>query len=88
MKRIIVKSITVRREFWKSFKNDFKDSQDLRKTQSFYDGYALGLFRAKRITEVDYNEMIKRINEQITWAETKKRYGIEEVNFNGKQERN
>lgn len=42
------KSITLRREFWRSFKNDFRDSKDIYETYKFYNGYALGLFRAKK----------------------------------------
>jgi len=55
------KSITLRREFWRLFKNDFRDSKNIYETQKFYSGYALGLLKAKRITEEQYNDMIKKI---------------------------
>jgi hypothetical protein len=72
------KSITLRREFWRAFKNDFRDSKDIYKTQEFYNGYALGLFRAKKVTGEQYNDMIKRLREIITWEETKKKYSLKE----------
>jgi len=72
------KSITLRREFWRSFKNDFGDSKNIHETQKSYSGYALGLLRAKRITEEQYNDMIKRLREIITWEETKRKYSLKE----------
>lgn len=68
------KSITLRKEFWRSFKNDFENGKNIYETQKFYSGYALGLFRAKRITENQYNDMTKRLKEIITWEENKKKY--------------
>ncbi len=72
------KSISLRREFWNSFRNDFRDSKNSHETQKFYSGYALGLFRAKRITEEQYNDMIKRLREIITLEENKKKYSLKE----------
>lgn len=72
------KSITLRKEFWGSFRNDFRDSKNTHETQKFYSGYALGLSRAKRITDKQYNDMIKRLRENITWAEAKKKYSLKE----------
>ena len=72
------KSITLRREFWRSFKNGFRDSKNIHETQKFYSGYALGLLRAKRITEEQYNDMIQRLREVITWEKNKKKYNLKE----------
>jgi len=72
------KSITLRREFWRAFKNDFRDSENAHETHKYYSGYAWGLFRAKRITGEQYNDMIKRLREIITWEETKKKYSLKE----------
>ena len=72
------KSITLRREFWRSFKNDFRDSKNTHETQKFYSGYALGLLKAKRITEEQYNNMIKRLGEVIIWEKNKKKYNLKE----------
>jgi len=72
------KSITLRREFWRSFKNDFRDSKNIYETHKYYSGYALGLLRAKRITEEQYNNMIKRLREVMTWEKNKKKYGSKE----------
>lgn len=65
------KSITLRREFWRAFKIDLRDSRNTRETQRFYCGYALGLFMSKKITEEQYNDMVKRLGEIVTWEETK-----------------
>ena len=72
------KSITLRRGFWRAFKNDFKDSKDIYKTQEFYCGYALGLFKAKKITGEQYNGMIKRLGELITWRKLREKYNLKE----------
>jgi len=66
------KSITLRKEFWRAFKIDLRDSKDAQGTQRYYSGYALGLFKAKKITGEQYNGMIKRLEGIITWEETKK----------------
>lgn len=60
------KSITLRREFWRAFKIELKDSENARETQRYYSGYALGLFKAKKITGEQYNDIIKRLEEMVT----------------------
>lgn len=67
------KSITLRREFWRAFKIELKDSKNAHETQRYYSGYALGLFKAKRITGEQYNGMVKRLGEIVTWEEIKKK---------------
>jgi len=66
------KSLTLRKEFWRAFKIDLRDSKDALGTQRYYSGYALGLLKAKKITGEQYNGMIKRLEGIITWEETKK----------------
>lgn len=67
------KSITLRREFWRLFKIGFKDSKNTHETQKFYSGYALGLFKAKRITGEQYNGIIKRLDEIVAGEGTKEK---------------
>lgn len=73
------KSITLRREFWRAFKIELKDSKNAHETERYYSGYALGLFKAKRITGEQYNDMVKRLGEMVTWEEIKKK----EYSFKG-----
>lgn len=74
------KSITLRREFWRSFKIDLRDNKDARGTKRYYSGYALGLFKAKRITGEQYNDMVRRLGEMVTWEGIKeKEYSLRRI---------
>jgi len=60
--------------FWISFNNELKNTDDLSRLQSFYNGYAFGLFKSNRINKEQYDKIIQRIINKILIINARKRY--------------
>lgn len=74
-KKSIKKSITYRKEYWKNVKETVESGllKNLEKFESYYIGYAEGLYVAGKMTEEQRIDTIMRIREMVEEIKSKEK---------------